>query len=367
MRPTARVLGLLILTLTLLPAAPAAGVRTQVQGNREAIDSVVITPPTSLAATDRRNHLVYEIFVHNRSASRVRLDRVAVRDATDRAVVETLGAAEIKSRTFRYGRSVNTTRIIQPNDFVIMMMDVGFGGDETIPTSLDHRVAMTLMKAGKPRHMKLTIAPTEVDDRSPISLSPPLHEENLAVLGCCSAPFAHRLAVLLSPQGALVPQRYAIDLVQLDDDVSTYEGDPSDNESYFIYGAEAVAVAPGEVVATRNDMSENTLPNTRPGVSRNELAGNHVVLDLGDGRFALYAHFQPGSVTVEPGDHVESGQVLGLVGNSGNSSEPHLHFHLMDGSGGDSALEADGLPYVFDNFRFESRVTGLDGKSPVGR
>src|SRR5262249_46331281 len=75
--------------------------------------------------------------------------------------------------------------------------------------------------------------------------------------------------------------------------------------------------------------------------------GNAVVLDLGDGRFALYAHLQPGSLRVHAGDVVRRGQPLGLVGNSGNSSSPHLHFHVMDGP---SPLDSNGLPYEIDAF-----------------
>ena len=77
------------------------------------------------------------------------------------------------------------------------------------------------------------------------------------------------------------------------------------------------------------------------------IAGNHVIVDLGGGHFALWAHLRPGSLRVKVGDHVKRGQVLGLVGNSGNSSEPHLHFQVMDGP---SSLGSEGVPYAFDAF-----------------
>ena len=72
-------------------------------------------------------------------------------------------------------------------------------------------------------------------------------------------------------------------------------------------------------------------------------AAIYVVLDLGGGRFAFYAHLQPGSLRVKAGDRVKAGQVLGLVGNSGNSTEPHLHFHISNGI---SPLGSEGLPYA---------------------
>ena len=70
---------------------------------------------------------------------------------------------------------------------------------------------------------------------------------------------------------------------------------------------------------------------------------------------SAYGH-DPEGIAAELGDQVVAGQVLGLVGNTGNSSEPHLHFHVTDARGGPSNLGADGLPYVFDPFRLEGRV-----------
>jgi murein DD-endopeptidase MepM/ murein hydrolase activator NlpD len=72
-----------------------------------------------------------------------------------------------------------------------------------------------------------------------------------------------------------------------------------------------------------------------------------------EGVYAFYAHLQKGSVVVEPGDEVERGDKLGLLGNSGNTSAPHLHFHLMTGP---EALGSDGIPYVIDSFGYEGQV-----------
>ncbi len=77
---------------------------------------------------------------------------------------------------------------------------------------------------------------------------------------------------------------------------------------------------------------------------------------MGKGRFAFYAHLQPGSVRVETGDTVKPGQVLGLLGNSGNSDAPHLHFHIMDGP---RPLSSNGLPYRFSSFTSDGTLTNL--------
>ena len=88
-------------------------------------------------------------------------------------------------------------------------------------------------------------------------------------------------------------------------------------------------------------------------------AGNHVILSLRNGHYAFYAHLQPGSIRVKPGDRVRRGQVLGLLGNSGNSNAPHLHFHI---SNGDSWFASEGVPFLFDSFEvLGSAGSGIQG------
>ena len=80
------------------------------------------------------------------------------------------------------------------------------------------------------------------------------------------------------------------------------------------------------------------------------VTGNHVILDLGRGYYAFYAHLQPGSLKVRVGEYVKRGQVLALLGNSGNTTVSHLHFHVTEGIG---PLSAQGVPYVIDAFNLK--------------
>ena len=148
-------------------------------------------------------------------------------------------------------------------------------------------------------------------------------------------------------------QRYAIDYEQADDQLRIFTGNPADPNSYNIFGADVHAVADGTVVATRNDLAEQA-PGTYPaGIPLDEADGNFVVLDIGNGFFVNYAHMQPGSVRVEVGDSVSRGDVIGLVGNTGNSVAPHLHLHVMDGP---SPLASQGLPYLVESFTVTGQV-----------
>lgn len=130
-------------------------------------------------------------------------------------------------------------------------------------------------------------------------------------------------------------------------------------ERFSSFGEPVRAMADGVVVATsarqRDHRSRLTWPSlayllTVEGFFR-ELGGarfvlgNHVVVDHGDGVLSAYAHLRRRSLTVEEGERVAVGQQLGEVGNSGNSSEPHLHVQLMDDP---SVTGAAGLPFRWD-------------------
>jgi murein DD-endopeptidase len=98
----------------------------------------------------------------------------------------------------------------------------------------------------------------------------------------------------------------------------------------------------------------DTVPENKPDsearavpITLETIGGNYVILDLGNGRYAMYFHMQPGKIRVKVGDKVWRGEVLGLVGNSGNSDGPHLHFQIGDAN---SPLGSEGLPFVFESF-----------------
>ena len=126
-----------------------------------------------------------------------------------------------------------------------------------------------------------------------------------------------------------------------------------------------LVVPAGTVVGVLDNVPETTPGGFPQSITAEKAGGNHVVVAIGGGRYAFYAHMQPGSVRVKVGQKVKVGQVLGLLGNSGNSDGPHLHFHIMSTP---HPLEANGMPYRFSNFTVEGTLTNAVGiqkaKSP---
>jgi len=153
---------------------------------------------------------------------------------------------------------------------------------------------------------------------------------------------------------AQIARRYAIDW-KIYQNGQMYAGDARDVRSYFSYGQEVLAVADGEVVQARDGMPDN-IPRTAAGftpavpISMDTVAGNFIVLALGDGQFAQYAHLQPGSLRVKTGDRVRRGEVVARVGGSGDARWPHLHFQVADSP---DILASEGLPYLLDQYRLK--------------
>lgn len=121
-------------------------------------------------------------------------------------------------------------------------------------------------------------------------------------------------------------QRHAADLL-IWKDGATYRTDGAGNADYWVYGQPVLAPADGTVVTVFDGVAENTpgslLPDVHPG-------GNHVIVQTAPEEFVMLAHLQSDSISVAEGDQVTAGQPIGLAGNSGNSSEPHLHIHLQN-------------------------------------
>jgi hypothetical protein len=146
-------------------------------------------------------------------------------------------------------------------------------------------------------------------------------------------------------------QRRAADLAIQGPDRRTYRGDGRSNADYLVYGQEVLAVADGTVETVVDGVPENVPHEENHYV----IYGNYVLVRHGPALFSGYMHLQPGSMRVKPGMPVKRGTVLGLVGNSGNSTEPHLHFQLQDGPDGNKSWGVEPV--------FERVVVSRDGRA----
>jgi hypothetical protein len=291
--------------------------------------------------------LVYEMLVTNFSKNPYVFDAIQAKagemqskfDGTElAAMINHLGMAAPQDspadRTIAAGRSV----------MIFFMLDLG---KKKAPSTIEHSLRMIDNRGAA---HDVAIAPLPVLDEAPIVIAPPLRGDWIAGDAVNNGPdAAHRRAVLIEDGHAWLAQRYAIDWVQyqtVDGVRTTWKGPEDQNDSYFCYNQPIYSVAAGKVVDVADGLPENVPHSGKYAVAidADNAAGNHAVVEIAPHRYVLYAHMRPGTVRVKTGDRVRLGEIIGLVGNTGSSTEPHLHIHIDDQP---SFLAGNGVPYEF--------------------
>jgi len=162
-----------------------------------------------------------------------------------------------------------------------------------------------------------------------------------------------------------IPEEFALDIAKIGESGLSHKGDGARFDDYYANGADVLAAADGHVISAANDQAEDPSAMQRPNESQEAyfarlqkeqgerlakgltaITGNYVMIDHGKNEYSLYAHLQPGSVRVHVGTQVKTGDVIGKLGSSGNSTEPHLHFHVCDKP---DPLMCAGIPVNFSN------------------
>jgi hypothetical protein len=300
-------------------------------------------------------HLVYELFLTNPTAVPIDITSVEVLDERSGRALVTLAGDALQAATSPLASPGTGATTVPASTLSVVWFDVPFAAQGAIPATIAHRLTVAVPPGlPVPESVSYVGAPATVDLRPPVVLAPPLLGPRwVALASCCDGP--HRRALQAIDGGLYLAQRFAIDFNRLDTAYRLSSGDPQRNTSYPGYDQPVVAVADALVVAAV-DRYLDQIPGAARDVTLQNANGNHVILDLGDGRYAFYAHLKPGSVTVTAGERVRRGQAIGALGNSGSSTGPHLHFHVMDAP---SALVADALPYVFDCFDLTGAIPPL--------
>lgn len=328
----------------------------------------VLDAPVPVAATDGKVHLAYELYLTNAMSQDMNVESVTVK-AGDRNLLS-LSGDQLRDKTRILGASDGPSTKFGPAQSGLVWLDVVIDGAEgatpAVPEELSHTVVVSLTKPMPPMMpatMAEDIAKVTVSTHKPAVIAPPLNGPNwLVANSCCNIMTSHRMAMNPINGELWASERFAIDYLQLGEDGTVYRGDATKNESFPFYGDDIHAVADGPVVSVLDGLPEQ-VPGTGPtGLKLEEYGGNHVVQDIGGGNYAFYAHMKTGSVKVKPGDQLSTGQVLGNLGNTGNTDAPHLHFHVMDGP---DPLMANGLPFLFDSFKLDGRLTSNDALGPL--
>jgi hypothetical protein len=356
MRRTVAVVALLLGAFAQLARPAAAGTL----GEHEVFSTILAQPvavPSPVTGADGKVHLAYELMVVNPSMLRVTLASIDALAPDGKPLGRLDGDALVKLTRIDGG---GTSPTLAPGIAAWVLMDVTFVPGTPLPSAIDHRITLRrevvvpegampmALPGGMSAEVSFVGARVRVDPTPAVVIAPPLRGGGWLVFnGCCDDMTSHRGAVLAINGAPHVSERFAIDFVQLDAQGRLMTGPVEQLASYPYFGVPVHSVAAGTVVNLADGLAEE-VPGAVPNNSSPETAGgNFVVVDIGKGRFAFYAHLQPGSLKVKLGDRVKTGDVIGLLGNTGNTTAPHLHFHVMDGR---TPLGSNGLPYAFTSF-----------------
>jgi hypothetical protein len=335
-----------------------------------ALELRVPKPPT-VAPAENGPFLTYELHITSFSAQPVALKQVEVLSGSaDRRVLLSLSDSLLMRAVARPGVTLTGTERLKLSGGTraIVFLWVPIAG-ASAPQSVLHRLTVELGSGDSVRTQTLDGATTPVTTDA-VVIGPPLRGGVWLTANGPANEVGHRRALIPVAGTPSIAQRFAIDYVRVGPDDKTFTGDQLKNESYHAQGNDALAVANGTVVAVKDSIPENVpgITSRAVPITLETVGGNHVIIDIGGGKYAFYAHLQPGSLKVKVGDRVKRGQVIGLVGNSGNSTEPHLHFHISDGN---SPLGSEGVPYRQESFEIVGRCRtfnlGCQRSDPVTR
>jgi murein DD-endopeptidase len=327
------------------------------------LDIVIPIAPTAFKA-DGKWHVVYELHVSNLGKWVCELTRVDILDANrGQKALASFSGAELDGMVVHPGGEEAQKSKIGPAQFAVVHIWATFDNLEAVPASVRQRVTAKI--GDYPEGFSIDTPATAVDRKPVVVIGAPLTGDEWVAANGPSNTSGHRRALIPVNGRAYISQRFAIDWVELYPDGKTYQGDPADNKNYRAYGHEIHAVADGIVTETKDGLAQNT-PGAKSlaiPITLESIGGNHVIMDMGNGLYAFYAHMQPGSLRVKVGDKVHRGQVLGLLGNTGNSSEPHLHFDICNAS---SMLACEGIPYAFASFEVVGKGEGWKSSDSHG-
>ena len=325
------------------------------------VDIVLPSAPIPLPI-DKNRVLVYELHITNFDTVPLALKRIDVfANYESNVPLISLEGDKLASAMTRIGMEMmgassdssgadGDVRTIDPGRRNVVFLWVELPMNRAVPQSLKHRLTFSPKPAGAGSANDTTLENFEVPVKltSVPVLSPPFQGGIWLVGDGPMNNSSHRQSIFAIDGHIYSPERFAIDWVKVGpNDDSRHDGSTK-NENWWGWGEPVLAVADGEITEAVDEFPDN-VPRVLPPVTLDSIAGNHIILKIAQDRFVTYAHLQRATIKVRAGSHVHRGDVLALLGNSGNTTGAHLHLQVTDR---DSVLQSEGVPFVFPAFTY---------------
>lgn len=316
--------------------ACAIGARNVVE-----IDAPRTLTPVHVAGTP---NVLYELKLTNRGTKDVSVEQLTVVDVGSRRLLRKFSAGDLGERTVNIDGMTPGGSALGPGELAIVYLELALPSVE-LPAAIRHVVEERL--SGSTDQFIATSGCSVIEGQSP-TLGQPLRGGPWVAVYHPAWPRGHRRVIRTLDGNVTIPGRFAIDWVRVDEHGAIANGDVDVPRNHLGYGADVLAVADARVVAARDGMTESARISENPKHTLGGASGNFITLELAPARYAFYEHLRPGSIRVAAGGHVRKGEIIAALGFTGDSTGPHLHFHLADGN---SPVYSDGTPFVIDEFR----------------
>jgi len=320
-----------------------------------------LSPAYFIDGADGNRHIEYDLLVTSVFSGPVTLKFIDVTDQNGKTLMRLDGDRLVEATQMLLDQK--PVKSILASSAVAVEIDLTLTGKTTVPARLSHRIAydfsMTDPLATIIGKKQIDGPVVSVNQAPPIVIASPLAGTGwFSLSGCCS-PNVHRNTRIGATDRIATSETFAIDWMRLDQGKEC-KNDCTRNDDYSCFGVPVRSVSDGEVIGVRTDMPDES-PSLKQSANIKtpfDYAGNFVYVRIRPDLYAFYAHLQPGSVTVKPGDKVKTGTVLAKLGNSGNSTAPHLHFSLLDRP---DALVSNSLPFVIDKLTITGTLKAGEG------
>jgi hypothetical protein len=322
---------------------------------------VTCPAPPIPVSIDKDKVLVYELHVTNFDTVPLTLKHVEIfANEENSEPLVTLDDEKLSATMVRVGAEMMSssgssdaardTRTIDPGGRNVVFVWLELQGNRVVPSSLKHRMNFSSTPAGADKTTDAALQDFQVSvshDSVPV-LGPPFSGGTWLAGDGPTNDSDHRRSIFAIDGHIYSPERFAIDWVKIGPNDDTRHDGTTKNENWWGWGEPILAVADGEITEVVDEFPDNT-PRVLPPVTLDSIAGNHIILKIAQNRFVTYAHLQRGSIKVRTGSHVHRGDVLALLGNSGNTTGAHLHLQVTDGN---SVLQAQGVPFLLADFMY---------------
>lgn len=305
---------------------------------------------SDLIQANNTTHLIYELTISNNHKAPLTLKKVEIFDlqAEDKPIA-TFDSDYLDKHFARPGNDgLEDSKKISNNQFGLLHLNLAFKQGQPIPKKIYHKLYFEgLNKKGEPVVLPIEVTILKVPDLTKVILGLPFNKKGKWLY---EAAESHQDGRFLTEGKATYPQRFAIDWTFVDPNGNFVENDIKQNENWKGYGIELISVADGTVVDIKDGIIENEplFEDMAVRITRETIGGNYITIDIGNNLHAVYAHVIPNSFKVKIGDRIKKGQVIGLLGNSGNSDSPHLHFQIESKS--NTFFGGEGMPYLIREF-----------------